>query len=55
MNSSDISDSLDEMKIRVEYKHLHYAYFYDGETQSVTVGGSTATLSSIQQLGTGRP
>src|SRR6267143_4468918 len=55
LDSSDISDSLDEMKIRVEYKHLHYAYLYDGETQSVTVGGSTATLSSIQQLGTGRP
>src|SRR6266851_1320038 len=34
--SSDISDSLEEMKIRVEYKHLHYAYLYDGETQSVT-------------------
>jgi hypothetical protein len=24
------------MKIRVEYKHLQYAYFYDRETQSVT-------------------
>jgi thiol-disulfide isomerase/thioredoxin len=24
------------MKIRVEYKHLQYAYLYDGETQSVT-------------------
>src|SRR5246127_5118575 len=36
LDSSDISDSLDEMKIRVEYKQLHYAYLYDGETQSVT-------------------
>src|SRR5271168_4173100 len=36
LDSSDISDSLDEMKIRVEYKHLHYTYLYDGETQSVT-------------------
>src|SRR6266403_389483 len=36
LDSSDISDSLDEMKIRVEYKHLRYAYLYDGETQSVT-------------------
>jgi len=36
LDSSDISDSLDEMKIRVEYKHLHYPYLYDGETQSVT-------------------
>jgi peroxiredoxin len=36
LDSSDISDSLDEMKIRVEYKHLDYPYLYDGETQSVT-------------------
>jgi peroxiredoxin len=36
LDSSDISDSLDEMKIRVEYKQLHYPYLYDGETQSVT-------------------
>jgi peroxiredoxin len=36
LDSSDISDSLDEMKIRVEYKHLRYPYLYDGETQSVT-------------------
>jgi peroxiredoxin len=36
LDSSDISDTLDEMKIRVEYKHLRYTYLYDGETQSVT-------------------
>jgi peroxiredoxin len=35
LDSSDISDSLEEMKIRVEYKHLQYPYLYDGETQSV--------------------
>jgi peroxiredoxin len=35
LDSSDISDSLDEMKIRFEYKHLHYPYLYDGETQLV--------------------
>jgi len=35
LDSADTSDSLDEMKIRVEYKHLRYAYLYDGETQSV--------------------
>src|SRR5260221_141368 len=44
LDSSDISDSLDEMKIRVEYKHLRYPYLYDGETQSVTRAyGSQAT------------
>lgn len=35
LDSSDISDSLDEMKIRAEFKHLTYTYLYDGETQSV--------------------
>src|SRR3984957_761069 len=34
--SPDKSDSLDEMKIRAQYKHLTYPYLYDGETQSVT-------------------
>lgn len=36
LDSSDLSDSLEEMKIRAEYKHLQYNYLYDGETQSVT-------------------
>lgn len=36
LDSSDISDSLEEMKIRAEYKHLTYPYLYDGETQTVT-------------------
>ncbi|MGB0125389.1 MAG: redoxin domain-containing protein [Silvibacterium sp.] len=36
LDSSDISDTLDDMKIRVAYKHLTYPYLYDGETQQVT-------------------
>ncbi|MGC1130663.1 MAG: redoxin domain-containing protein [Candidatus Acidiferrales bacterium] len=36
LDSSDISDSLEEMKIRAAYKHLTYPYLYDGDTQSVT-------------------
>ncbi|AEU36566.1 redoxin domain-containing protein [Granulicella mallensis] len=36
LDSSDIGDTLDEMKTRVQYKHLHYPYLYDGATQSVT-------------------
>jgi peroxiredoxin len=36
LDSSDISDSLEEMKIRADYKRLTYPYLYDGETQSVT-------------------
>lgn len=36
LDSSDLSDTLDDMKIRVAWKHLHYPYLYDGTTQSVT-------------------
>jgi peroxiredoxin len=36
LDSSDMSDSLEEMKLRAQYKHLSYPYLYDGETQSVT-------------------
>ena len=36
LDSSDMSDTLDEMKARVEWKHLHYPYLYDGEMQVVT-------------------
>ena len=44
LDSSDTSDSLEEMKIRVAYKHLRYPYLYDGETQSVTIAyGPQAT------------
>jgi peroxiredoxin len=35
LDSSDIGDTLEDMKIRVQYKHLHYPYLYDGATQSV--------------------
>ena len=33
---TDVSDSLDEMKIRAEYRHFSFPYLYDGETQSVS-------------------
>src|SRR3984957_927074 len=36
LDSSDVSDTLDEMKIRVAYKHLSYPYLYAGETESVS-------------------
>src|SRR5215467_7667211 len=36
LDSSDIGDTLEEMKLRVAYRHLTYPYLYDGETQSVT-------------------
>jgi peroxiredoxin len=44
LDCSDISDSLEEMKIRVAYKHLDYPYLYDGETQQTArVFGPQAT------------
>jgi peroxiredoxin len=36
LDSSDTSDSLAEMKIRAQYKHITYPYLYDGETQEAT-------------------
>jgi peroxiredoxin len=36
LDSSDISDTLEEMKMRVAYRNLTYPYLYDGDTQSVT-------------------
>ena len=32
---TDVSDSLEEMKIRTAYRHFNFPYLYDGETQSV--------------------
>src|SRR5436305_1965133 len=32
---TDASDSLEEMKIRAEYRHFPFPYHYDGETQTV--------------------
>jgi peroxiredoxin len=36
LDSSDLSDTLEDMRIRYSWKHLHYPYLYDGDTQSVT-------------------
>jgi thiol-disulfide isomerase/thioredoxin len=33
---TDVSDSLEEMKIRAEYRKFNFPYLYDGETQSVS-------------------
>ena len=35
LDSADMSDSLEEMKIRAAYRHFNFAYLYDGATQSV--------------------
>lgn len=36
LDSSDMSDTLPEMKARVAWKHLRYPYLDDGDTQAVT-------------------
>ena len=36
LDSSDVSDTLVDMRIRVQYKHLHYPYLYAGDAQTVT-------------------
>jgi peroxiredoxin len=36
LDSSDLGDTLNDMKIRYQYKHLHYPYLFDGDTQTVT-------------------
>jgi peroxiredoxin len=41
---TDVSDSLEEMKIRAAYRHFNFPYLYDGETQTVTQAyGAQAT------------
>jgi thiol-disulfide isomerase/thioredoxin len=33
---TDVSDSLEDMKVRAEYRHFNFPYLYDGETQKVS-------------------
>ena len=41
---TDVSDSLEEMKVRSEYRHFNFPYLWDGATQSVTQAyGAQAT------------
>jgi len=36
LDSPDMSESLPEMKLRAQCKHLDYPYLYDGETKQVS-------------------
>lgn len=41
---TDVSDSLEDMKIRAEYRKFNFPYLYDGETQAVSLAyGPKAT------------
>ena len=44
MGHTDVSDTLEEMKIRAEFRHFNFPYLTDGETQAVALQyGPTAT------------
>jgi len=44
MGYTDLGDSLDEMKVRAEYRHFDFPFLYDGETQAASrTYGPTAT------------
>ena len=44
MGYTDVGDSLDDMKIRAEYRNFTFPYLYDGEDQKIaTAYGPTAT------------
>jgi peroxiredoxin len=36
MGYTDLGDSLEEMKIRAEYRHFNFTFLYDGETQEIS-------------------
>ena len=44
MGYTDVGDSLEDMKVRAEYRHFTFPYLYDGEDQKIaTAYGPTAT------------
>jgi thiol-disulfide isomerase/thioredoxin len=44
MGYTDVGDSVEEMKIRAEYRHFNFPYLYDGENQKIaTAYGPSAT------------
>ena len=44
---TDVTDSLDDMKIRAEYRHMDYPYLYDGDTQAVAMRFGPAATPHI--------
>ena len=44
MGYTDVGDSLEDMKVRADYRHFTFPYLYDGEDQKIaTAYGPTAT------------
>ena len=44
---TDVTDSLDDMKLRAEYRHMDYPYLYDGDTQAVAMKYGPASTPHI--------
>lgn len=44
---TDVTDSLDDMKIRAEYRHLDYPYLYDGDKQTVALAYGPVAMPHI--------
>jgi peroxiredoxin len=44
---TDVTDSLADMKLRAEYRHLDYPYLFDGATQSVSLHFAPLVLPQI--------
>ena len=41
---TDVGDSMEDMRVRAEYRHFNFPYLYDGETQKIsTAYGPSAT------------
>lgn len=51
---TDVSDSLDEMKVRAAYRHFDFPYLYDGDTQTVARAYGPKTTPHVFIFDAGR-
>jgi thiol-disulfide isomerase/thioredoxin len=51
---TDLTDSLDDMKLRAEYRQLDYTYLYDGDKQTAAMKYGPASLPHIFLFDQGR-
>jgi thiol-disulfide isomerase/thioredoxin len=54
MGYTDLGDSLEEMKIRSEFRQFNFPYLYDGETQKVSTAFGPSATPHIFIFDTGR-
>jgi len=51
---TDVTDSLDEMKIRTAFRHIEWPYLYDGDTQGVSIKFGVVATPHIYLFDQGR-